>query len=254
VGALPSKRLQISGEGIYYAWSMLNSLKSDLQALADPEKAAILSRFFKTGKGQYGEGDVFLGIVVPKQRIVAKKYAGLSFNDIRKLLSSKIHEYRLVALLILVNKYKKADVKEKERREIAGFYLKHARHINNWDLVDLSAPNILGDYLLDRDRSVLYRLACSINLWERRISVMSTLTFIRRRDFGDILRIAEILLEDDQDLIHKAAGWMLREVGKRDLKAEEEFLRKHYRRMPRTMLRYAIERFEEKKRRFYLAK
>jgi 3-methyladenine DNA glycosylase AlkD len=153
-----------------------------------------------------------------------------------------------------VNKYKKADVKERERREIAGFYLKHARHINNWDLVDLSAPNILGDYLLDRDRSVLYRLACSINLWERRISVMSTLTFIRRRDFGDILRIAEILLEDDQDLIHKAAGWMLREVGKRDLKAEEEFLRKHYRRMPRTMLRYAIERFEEKKRRFYLAK
>jgi 3-methyladenine DNA glycosylase AlkD len=254
VGALPSKRLQISGEGIYYAWSMLNSLKSDLQALADPEKAAILSRFFKTGKGQYGEGDVFLGIVVPKQRIVAKKYAGLSFNDIRKLLSSKIHEHRLVALLILVNKYKKADVKERERREIAGFYLKHARHINNWDLVDLSAPNILGDYLLDRDRSVLYRLACSINLWERRISVMSTLTFIRRRDFGDILRIAEILLEDDQDLIHKAAGWMLREVGKRDLKAEEEFLRKHYRRMPRTMLRYAIERFEEKKRRFYLAK
>jgi 3-methyladenine DNA glycosylase AlkD len=233
---------------------MLNSLKSDLQALADPEKAAILSRFFKTGKGQYGEGDVFLGIVVPKQRIVAKKYAGLSFNDIRKLLSSKIHEHRLVALLILVNKYKKADVKERERREIAGFYLKHARHINNWDLVDLSAPNILGDYLLDRDRSVLYRLACSINLWERRISVMSTLTFIRRRDFGDILRIAEILLEDDQDLIHKAAGWMLREVGKRDLKAEEEFLRKHYRRMPRTMLRYAIERFEEKKRRFYLAK
>ncbi len=230
----------------------LDNLKSDLQSLADPEKARILSRFFKTGKGQYGEGDVFLGIVVPKQRAVAKKYLELSMSDIRKLLSSEIHEHRLVALLILVNKYKKAD--REGKGEIAGFYLEHTKHINNWDLVDLSAPNIPGDYLLDKDRSVLYRLARSGNLWERRISVMSTLAFIRKNDFADTLLVSEILLRDDHDLIHKAVGWMLREVGKRNLQTEEDFLRKHYRRMPRTMLRYAIERFEEKKRRFFLGK
>ncbi len=231
---------------------MLANLKTDLQNLADPEKAAILARFFKTGKGQYGEGDIFLGVVVPKQRTVAKKYAGLGLSDIQELLSSKVHEHRLVALLILVDKYKKADSEAKG--EIARFYLKHTKQINNWDLVDLSAPNILGDYLLDRDRSLLYRLAGSKNLWERRISVMSTLAFISRKDFGDTLRIAEVLLDDDHDLIHKAVGWMLREVGKRDPQTEEAFLKKHYRRMPRTMLRYAIERFEEKKRRFLLGR
>ena len=232
--------------------SILKSLKSDLQSLADPEKAEILSRFFKTGKGQYGEGDVFLGIVVPKQRAVTKKYLELSLRDIHRLLSSKIHEHRLVALLILVNKYKKTD--QEGKAEIADFYLKHTKHINNWDLVDLSAPNIPGDYLLDKDRSVLCRLARSGNLWERRISVMSTLAFIRENDFADTLCVSEILLRDDHDLIHKAVGWMLREVGKRDLQTEEDFLRKHYRRMPRTMLRYAIERFEEKKRRFFLGR
>ncbi|MDA8242263.1 MAG: DNA alkylation repair protein [Nitrospiraceae bacterium] len=229
---------------------MLASLKSDLQHLADPEKARILSRFFKTGKGQYGEGDVFLGIVVPKQRAVAKKYLELPLSDIHRLLSSKIHEHRLVALLILVNKYKKTD--QEGKGEIADFYLKHTKYINNWDLVDISAPNIPGDYLLDKDRSVLYRLARSGNIWERRISVLSTLAFIRENDFADTLRVSEILLRDDHDLIHKAVGWMLREVGKRDLQTEEDFLKKHYRRMPRTMLRYAIERFEEKKRRFFL--
>ncbi len=231
---------------------MLASVKSDLQALADPEKAAILSRFFKTGKGQYGEGDIFLGIVVPKQRAVAKRYTGLGLKDIGKLLSSKIHELRLVALLILVNKYKKAD--EVGKGEIADFYLKHTKRINNWDLVDLSAPKILGDYLLDKDRSLLYRLVRSKNLWERRISIMSTFAFIGKNDFGDTLRISEILIGDDHDLIHKAVGWMLREVGKKDLKTEEDYLKEHCRRMPRTMLRYAIERFDESKRRFYLAK
>jgi 3-methyladenine DNA glycosylase AlkD len=190
--------------------------------------------------------------MVPKQRTVARKYAGISLNAVGKLLSSKIHEHRLVALLILVDKYKKADLEGKE--EIADFYLSHTRHINNWDFVDISAPSILGEYLIDKDRSVLYRLSRSKNLWERRISILSTLTFIRRCDFGDTLRIAEILLDDGHDLIHKAVGWMLREVGKRDLQVEENFLRRHYRRMPRTMLRYAIERFEEEKRRFYLAK
>jgi 3-methyladenine DNA glycosylase AlkD len=231
---------------------MLSSLEEDLQNLADPEKAALLSRYFKTGKGQYGEGDMFLGIVVPKQRAVAKKYSGLPLRDIRKLIVRKIHEHRLVALFILVSRYKKAGAEGKRR--IADFYLKHAKHINNWDLVDLSAPNILGDYLLDKDRSVLYRLARSKNLWERRISIMSTLAFIRKHDYDDTLFISEILLHDDHDLIHKAVGWMLREVGKRDLRTEEGFLKRHHGRMPRTMLRYAIERFDEKKRKFYMGR
>ncbi|MFI5293873.1 MAG: DNA alkylation repair protein [Thermodesulfovibrionales bacterium] len=195
---------------------MLTQLKKDMEPLADPEKAKILARFFKTGKGQYGEGDVFLGIVVPKQRTVAKKYSGLPLRDIGRLLTSKIHEHRLVALIILANAYKNADTEGRER--IVDFYLKQARNINNWDLVDLSAPNILGEYLLDKDRTVLYRLAGSKNLWERRIAIMSTFAFIRKNDFKDTLRICELLLNDSHDLIHKAAGWMLREVGKRDLK------------------------------------
>jgi 3-methyladenine DNA glycosylase AlkD len=231
---------------------MTSTLAEDLQNLADPEKAAILSRFFKTGKGQYGEGDVFLGIVVPKQRAVAKKYSALPLKDIRQFVVSKIHEHRLVALRILVSRYRKADGEGKAM--IADFYLTHVKHINNWDLVDLSAPNILGDYLLNHDREVLYRLARSRNLWERRISIISTMAFIKKNDFDDTLLISEILLHDDHDLIHKAVGWMLREVGKRDLRTEEGFLKIHYRRMPRTMLRYAIERFDEKKRRFYMGR
>lgn len=228
----------------------LDNLKSDLQAIADPEKAKILSRFFKTGKGQYGEGDIFLGVMVPGQRSIAKKYAALPLKDIRRLLFSGMHEHRLVALLILVDKYKKAD--ETGREKIFDFYLKHTKHIDNWDLVDLSAPNIPGEYLLDKDRTVLYRLARSKNLWERRISVLATFAFIKKNDFADTLEISKLLLNDDHDLIHKAVGWMLREVGKRDVKAEEDFLKKHYRLMPRTMLRYAIERFDETKKRFFL--
>lgn len=228
----------------------LDNLKSDLQALADPEKAKILSRFFKTGIGQYGEGDIFLGVMVPGQRLIAKRYSGLSLGNISKLLASRIHEHRLVALQILVEKYKNAD--ETAKGKVADFYLKHTKNINNWDLVDLSAANILGGYLLDRDRSVLYRLAGSKNLWERRISVLATFAFIRKNDFEDTLRISELLLKDNHDLIHKAVGWMLREVGKRDVKAEEDFLKEHYRVMPRTMLRYAIERFDETKKRFFL--
>ena len=231
---------------------MIEELKKDLEDLADPEKAKILSRFFKTGKGQYGEGDVFLGIVVPKQRTVAKKYSRLPLRDIGRLLTSKIHEHRFVALLILVDTYKNAD--KEDRGKIAGFYLKQKRNINNWDLVDLSAPNILGEYLLDNDRTVLYRLAGSKNLWERRIAIMSTFAFIRKNDFKDTLRIAGLLLRDSHDLIHKAVGWMLREVGKRDLKAEEDFLRSNYMAMPRTMLRYAVERFDEEKRKMFMNK
>lgn len=231
---------------------MLTQLKEDMETLADPEKAKILSRFFKTGKGQYGEGDVFLGIVVPKQRTVAKKYSGLPLRDIGRLLTGEIHEHRLVALIILANAYKNADTEDRER--IVDFYLKQARNVNNWDLVDLSAPNILGEYLLNKDRAVLYRLAGSKNLWERRIAIMSTFAFIRKNDFKDTLRISELLLNDSHDLIHKAAGWMLREVGKRDLKAEEDFLERHYSLMPRTMLRYAIERFGAEKRKMFLNK
>jgi 3-methyladenine DNA glycosylase AlkD len=229
---------------------MINKFKKEMQKLKNPEKARKLAGYFKTGEGEYADGDVFLGIIVPEQRKVAKKY-DLSLDEMQKLLSSNIHEYRLTALFILVDKYKKAD--EKLKKEIVDFYLKNTKNINNWDLVDLSAPNILGDFLLNKNRKVLYKLAKG-HLWEKRIAILATFAFIRKNDFSDSLRIAEILLKDKHDLIHKAVGWMLREIGKRDLKAEEKFLKKHYRHMPRTMLRYAIEKFPEKKREFYLCK
>ncbi len=181
---------------------------------------------------------------------MAGKYAGLPLKDLQELLLSKIHEYRLTALLILVIKYGKADAEGK--KEIVRFYLKNTVNVNNWDLVDLSADKILGDYLLRRDRSVLYKLAKSGNLWERRIAIISTFRFIKNNEFEDSLKIAEMLLADRHDLIHKAVGWMLREVGKRDLAAEENFLKRHCRQMPRTMLRYAVERLGEKKRKAYM--
>ena len=224
-------------------------IKKDLQKLANPKQAEILQRFFKTGKGEYGEGDIFLGIKVPEQREVAKKY-DLTLEEIQDLLSDKVHEYRLTALFILVNKYKKSD--KKNKKEIFDFYLKNTKSINNWDLVDLSAPNIVGDYLLDKDKSILYKLAKSDNLWEKRIAVLATFAFIKDNQFEDAFKISEILLKDNHDLIHKAVGWMLREIGKRNLEAEERFLNNHYKKMPRTMLRYAIERFPESKRKYYL--
>jgi len=230
----------------------LTQLKKDLNKLADRKQAAILSRFFKTGPGAYGEGDVFLGIKVPEQRKAAGKYADLSLADTQKLLKSKIHEHRLVALLILVKKFKKGG--EKLRAEIFKAYLKNTRYINNWDLVDLSAPNIVGRHLLDKSRQILYKLVRSKSLWGRRIAVLATFSFIRENDFRDSLRLSEILLKDEHDLIHKATGWMLREIGKRDQAVLERFLRKYYQDMPRTMLRYAIEKFDEKKRKFYLGK
>ena len=232
--------------------AMLSRLKSDLSALSDPVRAKNLSWFFKTGVGKYGEGDVFLGIPVPMQRKIAKKYIDLPLVDVQELLSSKNHEYRLTALLILVLKYQKADMQG--RKEIFRFYLANMRNVNNWDLVDLSAPKIVGDYLVNKERSVLYRFAASDNLWEKRIAVLSTFRFIANSDFEDAIAIAVLLLHDKHDLIHKAVGWALREIGKRNQIAEEQFLRKYFMEMPRTMLRYAIEKFDENKREFYLSK
>jgi 3-methyladenine DNA glycosylase AlkD len=232
--------------------NMINNLVNDLNKLKNSEKAKLLQRFFKTGKGEYGEGDIFLGIIVPKQREIAKKYIDMDFKDLQKLLSSKIHEYRLVALLIMVQKYKKAN--KEEKKKIFNFYLKNSKNINNWDLVDLSAPRIVGEYLLDRDRKILYKLSKSKNVWEKRIAVLATFMFIKNNQFKDSLVISKMLLNDKHDLIHKAIGWMLREIGKKNQKVEEKFLMKYYKSMPRTMLRYAIERFPENRRKFYLIK
>ena len=230
----------------------LENITTDFQNLQDPEKAKQLSRFFKTGKGEYGEGDIFLGIIVPEQRKLAKKYSDIPLDDISHLLKSPIHEHRLTSLFILVLKYNKED--EKGKKKVVDFYVSNLKHVNNWDLVDSSAPYILGNYLLDNDRSILYRLASSDNLWERRIAILSTFSFIKNNQYEDALNISEILIFDEHDLIHKAVGWMLREIGKRDIKTEEEFLLKHYHEMPRTMLRYAIEKFDEEIRKFYLGK
>jgi 3-methyladenine DNA glycosylase AlkD len=223
----------------------------ELRKYASPEKAAILSRFFKTGKGEYGEGDCFIGVVVPDIRGIVKKfYKSITLAETLKILKSKIHEERLLSLLILAAKFDKAD--NKEQAVICQAYLKHTAYINNWDLVDLSAHYILGRYLVDKDRGILYRLAKSKNIWERRVAILSTFYFIRQKDFKDAFAIADILLNDRHDLIHKAVGWMLREVGKRDQVAEEKFLKPRYKKMPRTMLRYAIEKFPENKRKAYL--
>ncbi|MBT8171928.1 DNA alkylation repair protein [Candidatus Bathyarchaeota archaeon] len=231
---------------------MLDQIKKELENLGDSERAKKLSGFFKTGKGQYGEGDVFLGIPVPLQRKVAKKYIRLSLEDLQRLLRSKIHEYRLTALLILVLQYSKTDFKGKER--IFSFYLENSNFVNNWDLVDLTAPKIIGDYLLDKDKKILYTLVKSSCLWERRIAILATFTFIRNDDFNDALQISKILLFDKHDLIHKAVGWMLREIGKRNKRVLEEFLEKYCIQMPRTMLRYSIEKFDKEKRKYYLGR
>ena len=229
---------------------MLDNLIKDLENFADEEKVEILQRFFKTGKGEYGEGDIFMGITMPIQRSIAKKYLNLSLGKIQKLLKSKIHEHRMVGLIILTEKYKKSS--EQDRENIFGFYLKNTKNINNWDLVDVTCPRIVGDFLLDKDKKVLYNLANSGDLWEKRISIVSTMAFIDKEEFEDALAISEILLNDSHDLIHKAVGWMLREIGKKDEKVLKDFLKFHYKNMPRTMLRYAIEKFGEGERKSYL--
>jgi len=233
----------------------LKSFKEELNNSGNKEKAKLLSGFFKTGKGEYGEGDIFLGIIVPIQRKIAKKYE-LELEEIQELLNSGIHEYRLSALFVLIRKYERAvkNKQEQEMKKIVDFYLKNTKNINNWDLIDLSAPKIVGNYLIDKPRDILYKLAKSKSLWEKRISVLSCFTFIREKDFKDALKISEILLKDKHDLIHKAVGWMLREIGKKNSAVEEDFLEKNCKNMPRTMLRYAIEKFSESKRKYYLTK
>lgn len=229
---------------------MLQNLKKDLKKLSSPKKAKELGRFFKTGKGEYGEGDIFLGITVPQTRKIAKKYFNFNCQDIQELLNSKFHEERLAALLILIENFKNSP--EEIKYNIVNFYLSNTKNINNWDLVDLSASHILGNYLSDKPKDLLFQLAKSASLWEKRIAIISTYTFIKNNQFQDTFQIAELLLNEPHDLLHKAVGWMLREIGKKDMKAEEDFLKAHYRTMPRTMLRYAIEKFPENKRKAYL--
>lgn len=223
---------------------MLNNIKSDLNKFADKERATHSLRFFKTGPGEYGEGDQFLGLTVPQIRSVVKTYTNLPLPDILNLLMSPYHEHRLTAVLILTKKKLTTDIYE--------LYLKNTKYINNWDLIDLSAPHIVGKYLVDKDRAVLYQLAKSKLLWNRRIAVLATFAFIKNKDYTDSLRIARILLSDKENLMHKAVGWMLREIGKRDVKILEKFLDENIAQMPRTMLRYAIEKFPETQRREYL--
>ena len=228
----------------------LKKLRRHLKQLGNVEIARHSTRFFKTGKGEYGEGDRFLGIRVPVLRKLVRTYPELTIVDASKLLKSQFHEERLPALLLLVALYAKSN--EEERRSIYHLYLNSTDKINNWDLVDSSAEHIVGAYLCQRSKTPIYELARSPNLWERRIAMMSTYHFIKKNEYKDALRIAEILRNDSQDLIHKAVGWMLREIGKRDVRVEELFLKTHYKHMPRTMLRYAIEKFPEEKRQGYL--
>ena len=231
----------------------LQKLKIELQRHANPEKAKIYARFFKTGKGEYGEGDVFLGLTVPQTRGISKNYGHLNLDEIHDLLTSPIHEHRLISLLILIHKYGKSD--DHGKNKFIDFYLKNAKKVNNWDLVDLSAHQLLGEYLLQKNkaRSILEKLAKSSNVWEKRISIISTYVFIKKYKFDETLKIAGLLLNDKHDLIQKAVGWMLREVGKHiSREVEELFLKKYYLQMPRTSLRYAIEHFPQDLRIAYL--
>jgi len=218
---------------------MLSLLIEEINSFANPEKAKILQRFFKTGKGEYAEGDIFLGLVVPVQRKIAHQFSDITLNDVSKLLTSQAHEHRLIALFILIDKLKRGD--ETVKKSIFDIYMSNTQYINNWDLIDLSAPSIVGEYLKSRHYTTLYTFAKSNSLWKKRIAMLASFAEIKDGRFNRALDIAEILINDSHDLIHKAVGWMLREIGKRGgLKEEELFLDKHAATMPRTMLRYAI--------------
>ena len=228
----------------------VRTIKSKLRELANKKNAEIAQRFFKTGPGEYGEGDKFLGIRVPVLRKLAKGYQTITVEEAEHLLKSPIHEERQLSLFILIRIYSKGE--EAVKKGIYKLYLNNTKFINNWDLVDTSAEHIVGNFLVNRGKNPIYRLAKSEDLWERRISIMSTFYFIKHGQYSETMKISKVLLHDNEDLIHKAVGWMLREVGKRNLPLEEEFLKKYYKEMPRTMLRYAIERFPEPKRLRYL--
>lgn len=223
----------------------------ELKNLADPAVAEHSQRFFKTGPGEYGEGDVFLGIRVPVLRQVAKQYGDLKLSDIQKLLRSPYHEVRSTVVIILVNQYAKA-ADDVQREKVYQFYIKNFKCINNWDLVDVSSHKIVGRHLYNRDRRILYKWAQSEHLWTRRIAIISTMWFISKNDYSDSLKLSKILLNDEHDLIHKAVGWVLREVGKKDRGLLEKFLKKYHTKMPRTMLRYAIEKLPETRRQQYI--
>lgn len=246
-------------------------VKRELVAISRPDKKEIYQRFFKTGKGQYGEGDVFIGCTMPEQRVIAKKYEVLPFKEIGVLLDSKIHEQRMTGLIILTYQYAGAEkqiekgtwddrrIAAKKKKEIYEFYMKNLSAVNNWDLVDVTVPRIVGNYLYEdpEKKKIIYKLVKSKNLWERRVAVLATYSFIKNDDFEDIVKLCQLLLDDKHDLMHKATGWMLREMGKRGergLVTLKKFLTKHVKRMPRTMLRYSIERFPEKERKAWLKK
>ncbi len=229
---------------------LVDEIRAELSNSADENRARVSRRFFKTGPGEYGEGDRFIGVKVPVLRKLSRKYKDADLNTVLLLLGSQIHEERQLALFILVLMYKASD--STARKRIFNLYLDNIEHVNNWDLVDCSAEHIVGAYILGGDKKLLYELARSKELWERRVSIMATYHYIKKGMFDETLQIARMLVEDKEDLIQKAVGWMLREVGKRDLSSEEAFLKKHYKTMPRTMLRYAIERFPEPKRKAYL--
>jgi len=229
----------------------LKGIKEELRKLSNPKKVVILQRFFKTGPGEYAQGDKFLGLTVPQIRKISKQYSGMDIDDAANLLRSGYHEERLAALFIMVSQFKKGDGKSKEK--IFKVYASNTKYINNWDLIDLTAGHIVGAHLENKPKGLLCQFARSKDLWKKRISILATFEYIYKGKPQETLKIAQILLNDEHDLIHKAVGWMLREVGKRcSQKTEEEFLQKYYKKMPRTMLRYAIERFPEKLRQKYL--
>lgn len=231
---------------------LVQEIKKELSRYINPEKAVSLPKFFKTGPGDYAEGDIFIGVTVPYQRKVAKKFfKQASLDDVEQLLRDPVHEYRLTALFMLVSKNEKL-TSAVEKRAVVDFYLANTAYINNWDLVDASADKILGAYLLDREKDILYRLAGENDIWKQRMAMLATFHFIKQNRYDDALKIAALLLDHRHDLIHKAVGWMLREIGKRDFAVEFAFLERHYRQMPRTMLRYAIERFPEELRQQFL--
>ncbi|WP_374028831.1 DNA alkylation repair protein [Bdellovibrio bacteriovorus] len=230
---------------------MIKELQRDVRKVANPERAEVMLRFFKTGKGEYGEGDIFLGLSVPQSRALAKKYLPLSFNELQTLIKSKIHEERLIAVIILANRFAKAT--EEEQAKIYKFYLKNSKYVNNWDLVDSSAEYIVGAFTFTRDRKILNKLVLSKSIWDRRIAIMATFHYIKKGESRETLRLAKLLLNEKHDLIHKATGWMLREVGSRVSEKDLlRFLDKNAASMPRTMLRYSLEKLSPKVRRHYM--